>query len=186
MNLINFSCRYQVRSGIKLIYSLHKVVRRNCIYYATSKKLTYDVPNSLWFVFDKKVHDYLFRGCDQKIGLWQMCFCKISHNNLSLTDAASYLDSRNVIISVYESINMGMKALYLRFNKDYVAESPYSHMAKHNNVFRSMMTSSNGNIFCVTGPLCGEFIGLRWIPRIKSSDVELWCFLWSSPNYAAE
>ena len=25
-----------------------------------------------------------------------------------------------------------------------------------------MMTSSNGNIFRVTGPLCGEFTGLRW------------------------
>ena len=27
-----------------------------------------------------------------------------------------------------------------------------------------MMTSSNGNIFHVTGHLCGEFTGLRWIP----------------------
>ena len=27
-----------------------------------------------------------------------------------------------------------------------------------------MMTSSNGNFFRVTGPLCGEFIGHRWIP----------------------
>ena len=26
-----------------------------------------------------------------------------------------------------------------------------------------MMTSSNGNIFCVTGHLCGEFTGPRWI-----------------------
>ena len=28
----------------------------------------------------------------------------------------------------------------------------------------NMMTSSNGNIFRVTGPLCGEFTGPRWIP----------------------
>ena len=28
----------------------------------------------------------------------------------------------------------------------------------------SMMTSSNGNIFRVTGPSCGEFTGHRWIP----------------------
>ena len=28
-----------------------------------------------------------------------------------------------------------------------------------------MMTSSNGNIFRVTGPLCGEFTGHRRIPR---------------------
>ena len=31
----------------------------------------------------------------------------------------------------------------------------------------SMMTSSNGNIFCVTAPLCGEFTGHRWIPPHK-------------------
>ena len=29
---------------------------------------------------------------------------------------------------------------------------------------RTMMTSSNGNIFRVTGHLCGEFTGARWIP----------------------
>ena len=45
-----------------------------------------------------------------------------------------------------------------------------------------MMTSSNGNSFCVTGPLCGEFIGHRWIPHTKASDAELWCFLWSTPE----
>ena len=45
-----------------------------------------------------------------------------------------------------------------------------------------MMTSSNGNIFRVTGPLRGEFTGLRWIPRTKASDAELWYFLWSPPE----
>ena len=43
-----------------------------------------------------------------------------------------------------------------------------------------MMTSSNGNIFRVTGHLCGEFTGPRWIPRTKASDAELWWFLWSA------
>ena len=33
-----------------------------------------------------------------------------------------------------------------------------------------MMTSSNGNFFRVTGHLCGEFTGPRWIPRTKASD----------------
>ena len=46
-----------------------------------------------------------------------------------------------------------------------------------------MMTSSNGNIFSVTGPLCGEFTGHRWIPCTKASDAELWCFLWSAPKW---
>ena len=38
------------------------------------------------------------------------------------------------------------------------------------------MTSSNGNIFRVTGPLCGESTGDRWIPHIKTSNAELWFF----------
>ena len=33
--------------------------------------------------------------------------------------------------------------------------------------FATMMTSSNGNIFSVTDPLCGEFTGHRWIPRLR-------------------
>ena len=41
----------------------------------------------------------------------------------------------------------------------------------------TMVTSSNGNIFCVTGPLCGEeFTGHWWIPLTIASDAELWCF----------
>ena len=35
---------------------------------------------------------------------------------------------------------------------------------------RAMITSSNGNIFRVTGPLCGEFTGHRWIPLTKAID----------------
>ena len=46
-----------------------------------------------------------------------------------------------------------------------------------------MMTSSNGNISGVTGHLCGEFTGHRWIPYTKASVAELWCFLWSAPEW---
>ena len=45
-----------------------------------------------------------------------------------------------------------------------------------------MMTSSNWNIFRVTGHLWGEFTGHRWIPLAKISDAALWCFLWSVPE----
>ena len=45
-----------------------------------------------------------------------------------------------------------------------------------------MMTSSNGNIFRVTGHLCGKFTGPRWISRTKASYAELWCFLWFTPE----
>ena len=43
-----------------------------------------------------------------------------------------------------------------------------------------IMTSSNLNIFRVTGPFFGEFTVPRWIPLWKASDTELWCFLWSA------
>ena len=48
------------------------------------------------------------------------------------------------------------------------------------------MTSSNGNIFRVIGPLWGESTGHRWIPLTKASDAELWCFLWSAPEQTIE
>ena len=49
-------------------------------------------------------------------------------------------------------------------------------------LFWLLMTSSNGNIFRVTGPFCGEFTGDRWIPHTKASDAGLRCFLWSAPE----
>ena len=40
----------------------------------------------------------------------------------------------------------------------------------------------NGSIFCVTGHLCGDFTGHRWIRRTMASDEGLWCFLWPAPE----
>ena len=53
-------------------------------------------------------------------------------------------------------------------------------------VSHTMMTSSNGNIFRVTGHLCGKFTGHRWISHTKASDAELWCLLWSAPEWMVE
>ena len=49
-----------------------------------------------------------------------------------------------------------------------------------------MMTSSNENIFCVIGPLCGEFAGHRWIPHTKASDAALWCFRWYAQEWTVK
>ena len=49
-----------------------------------------------------------------------------------------------------------------------------------------MIMSSNGNIFCVTGPLWGEYPGHRWNSLKKARDAELWCFLWSAPEQTPE
>ena len=46
--------------------------------------------------------------------------------------------------------------------------------------------SSDENIFRVTGPLWGEFIGHRRIPLTWASDEALWCFIWSEPELTAE
>ena len=43
-----------------------------------------------------------------------------------------------------------------------------------------MVTSSNRNIFSVTGRLWGKSTSHRQIPLTKASDEELWCFLWSA------
>ena len=56
-------------------------------------------------------------------------------------------------------------------------------MSMFNQMFyQYMKMSPNGNIFRVTGPLCWEFTGDRWIPRMKANDTGLWCFLWSAPE----
>ena len=57
----------------------------------------------------------------------------------------------------------------------------YTYMDGSRIIRGHMMTSSNGNIFRVTGPFWGEFTSHRWIPLTKASDAELWCFLWSAP-----
>ena len=62
----------------------------------------------------------------------------------------------------------------------------YNHVTRVSWCLNSMMTSSNGNVFRVTGPLCGEFTGHRWIPLTKASDAGLWRFLWSAPEQTVE
>ena len=65
---------------------------------------------------------------------------------------------------------------------EYFCMKKYSNnVVQYDPTIRTMMTSSNGTIFRVTGPLCGKFTCHRWIPLTKASDVELWCFLWSAP-----
>ena len=87
-----------------------------------------------------------------------------------------HLESRKascIIMALnYLSINIG-------WWKGIVLSNNYHHVAWELWFRKStcyMMTSSNGNILRVTGPLCGEITGDRWIPLTKASDAELWCF----------
>ena len=81
--------------------------------------------------------------------------------------------SRNWIemIAAIDIAAIDMTDATTKYISSYVISSAQSNWAC------SMMTSSNGNIFRVTGPL---FDGHRWIPLIKASDAERWCFLWSA------
>ena len=45
-----------------------------------------------------------------------------------------------------------------------------------------MMTSSDGNIFRITGPLWSKYTGHRWIPLTKAAEL----FLWYAAQQAAE
>ena len=67
---------------------------------------------------------------------------------------------------LYVFIFMGFSYVYLPVNWQYLIF--FSFSPTDSCLF--MMTSSNGNICRVTGHLCGEFTGPRWIPRTKVSD----------------
>ena len=63
-------------------------------------------------------------------------------------------------------INSPFMKMHLRISFQEMAAILFSTPCDYRDV---ILTSANGNIFCVTGPLCGEFIGDQWIPHIKAS-----------------
>ena len=74
----------------------------------------------------------------------------------------------------FGDVNMVLKMVH--FDK-----SSRPQWVKRQTIIRKMLTiitSWNGNIFRVTGPLCGEFTGDRWILRTKASDAKLWYFFY--------
>ena len=79
--------------------------------------------------------------------------------------------------------NLTELTMHLSHIPRYTFQSRNVHTAS---ITRAMMTSLNGNIFHVTGPLWGESTGHRWIPLTKAIDAELWCFLWSAREQTAE
>ena len=85
---------------------------------------------------------------------------------------AAEISHRNISIGI-----MAWISNHIYTNKWHVMSHPCTQQFNG-----GMMTSSNGNIFRVTGPLCGEFTGHWWIPLTKASDTELWCFLLSCLN----
>ena len=85
----------------------------------------------------------------------------------------------NKQVHIYSEVWLQCCSL-LSYNRADCIITPIRKSQGYVNAYSFMMTSSNGDIFRVTGHLCGEFTGPRWIPRTKVSDAELWCFLWSA------
>ena len=121
------------------------------------------------------------------LALWQSNICP-SASKATLMNMDKYF-----MWIHYERLHNHSKAKHNKtvciFLGIYFIKSGWYQTAIKRNIERTlcnMMTSSNGNIFRVTGHLCGEFTGPRWIPHTKASDAELWCFLWSAPEQTVE
>ena len=94
-------------------------------------------------------------------------------------------------ICLYVSISIGLHNLRIfpKWDDTYLRVNLIHCFCCMTTIFITVaytMTSSNGNIFRVTGPLCEEFTGNRWIFLTKASDAELWRFLWSAPEKILE
>ena len=88
------------------------------------------------------------------------------------------------VISRTKASNTRKVSIWWRHHGD-LGDASYSHIRSHYAAIQNgcdvatrlrkspqycahrMMTSSNGNIFRVTGPLYGDFAGHRWIPRTQ-------------------
>ena len=90
--------------------------------------------------------------------------------------------SSTLKMHIYQSLLLRRTSKYSRNAQTIVKGRRVSVNDDLRKVNHNMMTSSNGNIFRVTGHLCGKFTGPRWISRTKASDTELWCFLWLTPD----
>ena len=133
-------------------------------------------------VFWKQFHNECpsrYSGCwVKKLYLWD--YCHISRAN-ELKTPTGFPHGFRRKLAIFKNILISMQCMNLSiWNTDtnifYFTASKIKHL---------IMASSNGSIFRVTGPLCGEFTGHRWIPLPKASDAELWCFLWSTPKQRA-
>ena len=63
--------------------------------------------------------------------------------------------------------------------------TPPLFLANYSLIYGCYQSSAHDDVikwkhFRLTGHLCREFTGPRWIPPTKASDAELWCFLWSA------
>ena len=96
----------------------------------------------------------------------------VIHRVVQRTAVGSCTDWGSVGLGTHHRSDTGIAPVLAKTDTTRIPRTP---------MYNYIMTSSNGNIFRVTGPLCREFTGNRWIPPTKASDSDLWCSLWSAP-----
>ena len=124
-------------------------------------------------VHTTKYHVIILTAVDLELNAWMMKLEQRNQIKMSRKDEMA----RSIFIKIIRHKMLVIKTSPFLVNPLEVDQIYGGGLACHAVI---MMTSSNGNIFRVTGHLCGEFTGLRWIPHTKASDVELWCFLCSA------
>ena len=63
-----------------------------------------------------------------------------------------------------------------------IYQLPEARTVDEVNIYSYMMTSSNGDIFCITGPLCGNSPVTGECPSQRVSKAEILCFFVAGMN----
>ena len=167
-NILPHWCKYFEQTQREVSAILHIIVETNSM--CTEMKKC-DHPYTMWMqlIGIARAPSYQMSPKLENIGL--------DHITISLSNLDMYLQNHGPTYG--EKIGNPRSQMHKWKNNQ-------SQSRKHPAEYPIMMTSSDGNILRVTGPVCGEFSGHRWIPLTKASDADLWCFLWFAPKQTAE
>ena len=119
----------------------------------------------------------------QRAGEWSLIW---AHDSCPIYPALTYIAVP--LLGPHQPRYIGLTLYYPLWHSDTIwHHKTYVYIISNNGLSpvwwqAIAMMSSNGNIFRITGPLCGEFTGHRWIPLTKASGAELCFFLWFAPE----
>ena len=122
-------------------------------------------------------------SCRLKSPAYRLFVQQILWDNKGNFKTAHYSPSVRVAVSSHRIVAWLWCFLFARLHKLLNKQSTCRWFVLMMRCQLRMMTSSNGNIFRVTGPLWGESTGHRFIPITKASRAEFWCFLWSEQRF---
>ena len=147
-------CWYPLSSTLSTLKGMGKDVLSTFAYSCVKKCIAPQFACAIYAI--RKSSDYVF-------GIWQRKV--LNMKNLSQT---KFIGGKILCQTCIRA------CIRQEINRKFLSTIPNVHTnCQLKTLIKNMMTSSNGNIFRVTGHLCGGFTGPRWIPRTKASDAEL-------------